>query len=135
MYKFQRRSKRMDTLSMFKDSENITDYAKGKYIFHQGEVGDNMYVILEGEVDIILNEKVIATFKPGDLVGEMALIDHSPRSASAFARTDCKVVPVDMDSFLYLVQHTPHFAVHVMEILTSKVRALDKLIAPGAFKS
>lgn len=118
----------MDILAMFKDSDKTQNYSEGKFIFHQGEPGASMYVILEGEVDILLNDRVIATFKPGHIVGEMALIDEEPRSASAFAKTDCKVVPIDKDSFLYLVQHTPYFALHVMKILTMKVRALDELI-------
>jgi CRP-like cAMP-binding protein len=120
----------MDILAMFSDADTTEDYSKGTYIFHQGDPAASMYVILEGEVDILLNNRVIATFKPGHIFGEMALIDEGPRSAGAFAKTDCKVVPIDKDSFLYLVQHTPYFALHVMKILSMKVRALDKLIIP-----
>ncbi|NIT14748.1 MAG: cyclic nucleotide-binding domain-containing protein [Candidatus Dadabacteria bacterium] len=121
---------KMDLIAMFEQAEQTKKYSKGTFIFHQGEPSGFMYVILEGEVDIILNDKVIATFKPGHIFGEMALIDEGPRSASAFAKTDCKVVYIDRDNFLYLIQNTPYFALHVMKILTMKVRELDKLLVP-----
>ena len=113
---------------MFKDAENTKSYKKGEYIFHQGKEGDTMYVILEGEVDILLNDVVVATFNSGKLFGEMALIDDRVRSASAFAKTDCKLVPVDKESFMYLVKQHPHFALDVMKILTNKVRGLDEIL-------
>lgn len=119
----------MDILAMFKDSDKTQNYSEGAFIFHQGEPGASMYVILEGEVDILLNDIVIATFKPGDTMGEMALIDEEPRSASAFAKTDCKLVPIDKENFLYLVQQTPYFALHVMKTLSGKVRAVNKMIS------
>lgn len=118
----------MDILNMFKDSENTKTFSKGEYIFHQGEPGEYMYVILEGEVEILLNDVVVATFHPGHIFGEMALIDDRPRSAGAFAKTDCKLVPVDRESFMFLVQQTPRFALDIMKILTNKVRGLDEIL-------
>ena len=119
----------MDILAMFKDSDKTLTFSKGEFIFHQGEPGGFMYVILEGEVDILLNDRVIATFNQGHIFGEMALLDEEPRSAGAFAKTDCKIVPIDKDSFLYLVQNTPYFALHVMKILSMKVRTVNKIIS------
>ena len=118
----------MDILNMFKDSEKTESFPSGDYIFHQGKPGDTMYVILEGEVDILLNDVAVATFKPGQIFGEMALIDDKVRSASAYARTGCKLVPVDKESFLFLVQQHPQFALLVMKVLTQKVRGLDEIL-------
>ena len=118
----------MDILNMFKDSERTQQVSKGSYIFHQGKPGDTMYVILEGEVDILLNDVAVATFHQGQIFGEMALIDDRARSASAFAKTDCKLVPVDKESFMFLVQQHPQFALYVMKILTQKVRGLDEML-------
>ena len=119
----------MDILAMFSDADKTEDYSKGTYIFHQDDPAASMYVILEGEVDILLNNRVIATLKPSYIFGEMALIDEGPRSASAFAKTDCKLVPIDKENFLYLVQQTPYFALHVMKTLSGKVRAVNKIIS------
>ncbi len=119
----------MDILAMFKNSDTTLTFSKGEFIFHQGDPGGFMYVILEGEVDILLNDEVIVTFRPGHIFGEMALVDEGPRSASAFVKTDCKIVPIDKDSFLYLVQNTPYFALHVMKLLSMKVRTVNKKIS------
>lgn len=118
----------MDIFNMFKDSEQTKTIPKGEYIFHQGESAKDMYVILDGEVDILLNDVVVATFYPGQIFGEMALIDDKARSASAFAKTECKLVPVDKESFIYLIQQTPDFALFVMKILAGKIRGLDEIL-------
>ena len=57
--------------------------------------------------------------------GEMALIDHSPRSATAVARTDVTLVPVGEKQFLFLVSRTPHFALNVMRTLAQRLRTTN----------
>ena len=59
---------------------------------------------------------------PGDLLGEMALIDSKPRSASALTRSTCRIAPVGEERFLQMVQETPHFSLHVMRILADRLR-------------
>jgi CRP-like cAMP-binding protein len=81
-----------------------------------------MYVIIEGEVEILSGDSVVDTLSPGDIFGEMALIDSSPRSANAMAHTDCKVVPVDQYAFTHYVQHSPFFSLHVMSIMAERLR-------------
>ena len=98
-------------------------YTAGQVVFYKGDPGDKMYVVVEGEVDIVSDDKVIATLGEGEVFGEMALIDGKPRSASVVARTDCLVVPVDEDRFLFLVQHTPYFALELMRVLVERMRA------------
>jgi len=55
----------------------------------------------------------------------LALIDHGQRSASAIAKTDCKIVPLDEKRFLYMVQETPNFALQVMQIMAERLRRMD----------
>ena len=98
-------------------------YLAGQVVFHKGDPGDKMYVVVEGEVDIVSDDKVIATLGSGEVFGEMALIDGNPRSASAVARTDCQIVPVDEDRFLFLVQNTPYFALELMRVLVERIRS------------
>lgn len=120
----------MDLVEMFQETDQTKEYPKDTFIFQEGEASNLMYVILEGEVDILLGDKVVASFTRGDIFGEMALIDTGPRSAGAIAKTDCKLVYIDRDNFLYLIQHTPLFGLYVMETLTSRIRELDKHISP-----
>lgn len=112
----------MDLLSLFKDAEDVSEVEDGTVIFDEQSPGDVMYVILSGEVDIFANGVLIETLGPGDLIGEMALIDSKPRSASALTRGDCRIAPVSEERFLLMVQETPSFSLHVMRILAERLR-------------
>ena len=94
----------------------------GKTIFEAGDIGDTMYVIIDGEIEINVGTVTVEVAGPGSIVGEMALIDKSPRSATAKARTDCKVAPVDLRRFEFLVQNTPFFSIQVMQIMAERLR-------------
>lgn len=112
----------MDLLSLFKESEDARNVEDGTVIFDEETPGDVMYVILSGEVDIFANGVLVETLGAGDLVGEMALIDAKPRSASALTRGDCRIVPVGEQRFLEMVQQKPEFSLHVMRTLAERLR-------------
>ncbi|HYB99802.1 MAG TPA: cyclic nucleotide-binding domain-containing protein [Candidatus Limnocylindrales bacterium] len=107
---------------LFASSRNIESFPAGATVFQQGEAGDSMYVVLEGTVDIMLGDKLLDLSGPGDLLGEMSLIDNKARSATAVARTDVKLARVDESAFLTMVQETPFFALHVMRVLVERMR-------------
>jgi CRP/FNR family transcriptional regulator, cyclic AMP receptor protein len=100
----------------------LVSFAPGDVIFAEGDKGDKMYVVRSGEVQIELNGHVIETLPPGGIFGEMALIDGSPRAATARAKTDCELAPITEKSFLFLVHETPFFAVSVMRALADRLR-------------
>lgn len=110
--------------NLFADSKKKKNYSPGEVVFKEGEKGDFMYVILEGEVLIIAGSQVVDELSQGDLFGEMALIDESPRSATATAKSDSVLVPVDQADFLFLVQHSPFFSIHVMRVLSERMRKI-----------
>lgn len=112
----------MDLLELFKDADDVRDIEDGSVIFDEETPGDVMYVILEGEVDIFANGVLVETLGPGDLLGEMALIDSKPRSASALTRSACRIAPVGEERFLEMVQGRPEFSLHVMRILADRLR-------------
>lgn len=112
----------VDLLNMFRQSDDVVNFSAGETIFQAGEPGNLMYVVLAGEVEITLNNKVVDTVTPGQLLGELALVDQSPRSANAIARTDCRLVPINERRFLFLVQQTPYFAVQVMSVMAERLR-------------
>jgi CRP/FNR family cyclic AMP-dependent transcriptional regulator len=102
------------------------NFVSGEAIFEEGSEGDKMYVIRSGEVLIEKGGKVIETVPPGGIVGEMALIDGSPRSATARAKTDCEVTPITEKAFLFLVHETPFFAIAVMRTLADRLRRTNE---------
>jgi CRP/FNR family cyclic AMP-dependent transcriptional regulator len=112
----------MTTLNLFRHATNGETYTAGQVIFQEGQPGDVMYVVQSGQVNILLNGAQFDLAGPGDIVGEMALIDDRPRSATAVAATDCTLVPIDEQRFTFLVQQTPHFALTVMRIMADRLR-------------
>ena len=110
------------TFNLFKNETNAESFAAGQTIFEDGELGEVMYAVLEGEVDIVFADKVINTHRPGEIFGEMALIDTKRRSASAVAKSDCKLVPIDEKRFLFLVQQHPYFPLQLMRVLAERLR-------------
>lgn len=119
------------TIEIFKYEQNVDYYAAGELIFEAGDPGRVMYVVQEGEVDVLANGRVIDTVIAGGIFGEMALIDRSPRSASVMARTDCRVVPLDEARFMQHVHRTPFFALQVMRIMTERLRRRTLEVGQG----
>jgi CRP-like cAMP-binding protein len=99
------------------------EYKAGDIIFKEGDPGTEFFVIQSGKVDIQLGNRLLGTLGDHDIFGEMALIDPAPRSATAIAKTDVKLVPVGEKQFLFLVSRTPHFALNVMRTLARRLRA------------
>jgi len=113
------------TISFFRNAMDFESFSAGQIIFQEGQPGEVMYAVTEGEVDIIVQNKVMDTAGPGGIVGEMALIDTKPRSATAIAKTDCKLVPISEKRFTFLVQQTPNFALQVMRVMADRLRHMD----------
>ena len=76
----------MNPAELFRQETDTLQLAPGDFLFREGDKGDKMYVLLEGEIDILLGDFVLETAGPGALIGEMALIDDSPRTANAVAK-------------------------------------------------
>ncbi len=109
-------------------SIRVESFAAKENIFEEGQEGDCMYIVKEGEVDLYYRGKFLATIQKGGIFGEMALIDSLSRSASAVAKTDCQLVPVDEKHFTRLVQETPAFALQVMRILVQRLRIMNEML-------
>lgn len=119
----------MNLLEIFKDSDDLVEFPAGSVILAEGQEGSHMYVVMEGEVSITLQDKFLATAMPGEIVGEMALINSEIRSATATARTDCVLVSIDQGSFDSLLRHVPEFSLHVMNVLADRLKVAFELLA------
>jgi CRP/FNR family transcriptional regulator, cyclic AMP receptor protein len=115
----------MNPAELFGQETDTVQLARGDFLFREGDKRDKMYVLLEGEMDVRLGDYVVETAKKGALIGEMALIDDSPRAANAVAKTDCRLAPIDKRRFHFLVQQHPHFATHVMKELADRLRHMN----------
>jgi CRP/FNR family transcriptional regulator, cyclic AMP receptor protein len=104
------------------------NFTKGKTIFQEGDRGDEFFIVMRGQVEIRSGDRHLETLGPDGIFGEMALIDDSPRSASAVALTDVTLAPIKENQFLFLVQNTPFFALSVMRVLAHRLRRQNKMI-------
>jgi CRP-like cAMP-binding protein len=118
----------MDLLEVFKDSDDLVEYPAESVIFAEGMEGNYMYVVMDGEVSISLKDKILATALPGEIVGEMALINSEIRSATVTANTDCVLALIDQSSFESLIRHVPDFTQHVMKVLADRLQVAYELI-------
>ena len=119
----------MNPAELFRKETDTLQLAPGDFLFREGEKGDKMYVLLEGEIDIFLGDFVFETAGPGALLGEMALIDDTPRTANAVAKSPSRLAQIDRRRFHFLVQQTPHFSTHVMKTLADRLRHTNAVMA------
>jgi CRP-like cAMP-binding protein len=121
----------------------VVPYTKGMVLFREGDVGEALYVVLDGSVRISksvpkLGEQTIAFVEQGSFFGEMSLLDDFPRSATAVAQQDSTVLFVDRQAFLDLVENQPTIG---RKILWSFCRTLslrlretsDRIVALSSF--
>jgi len=118
----------MNLAELFRHETETIPLAAGETLFSEGEAGDRMYVLRSGSADIMVRGRVVEQAGPGALLGEMALIDSSPRAATVVAREHCELVPIDPRRFNFLVQQTPNFATHVMRVMAKRLRATDNFL-------
>jgi CRP/FNR family cyclic AMP-dependent transcriptional regulator len=110
---------------VFKNADTIRDVPTGTVIFELGSTGDDMYGVVEGEVEVTLPSGRVRRIGPDETFGEMGIIDSTPRSGTAVASMDTKLAIINRRTFLFLVHETPMFALQVMGSLAERLRGLD----------
>jgi CRP/FNR family transcriptional regulator, cyclic AMP receptor protein len=108
---------------------------KGERLFNEGETGDGLYVVLVGSLEILKKDKsgqsqAIANIGGGNVIGEMSLINNTPRSASVMATTDCQLLKIPSESFSYLLQRdnvTAFKVVHnLAQVMSRRLLLMDE---------
>lgn len=115
--------------ALFRDDPRVLAIGAGAELFRQGDPADLMYVLIKGEARILVGQREIERLRPGGIVGEMALVDPAPRSATVEAVSDCEFVCVDEKRFKFLIIESPGFALGVMKVLADRLRNADRLLA------
>ena len=101
------------------------DLSAGRTLCEQGTIGREAFIIVDGTAEVRRNGKKVATLGPGTCVGELALLDHGPRTASVTAATDMKALVIGAREFAGVVDEIPPIAHKLMKALAAKVRELD----------
>ena len=108
------------------------DYKDGTIIFEENAVGKEMYTIITGKVKIIKKkdsiETILATLDEGDFFGEMSLFDNYPRSATAKASGDVRLIVLNKKNFLKKISKNPSLAFRILEKMSQRIRITDEKI-------
>jgi len=115
----------IDTIKLFQKEPDNLKIPTGTIIFKENDLGELLYGIIQGEVDIIVNGHVVETLKSGDIFGQGAIVDpEHKRLSTAVAKTDCELASLDQERFIFVVQETPVFALQVMREYSKRLRTL-----------
>jgi CRP-like cAMP-binding protein len=114
--------------------KHVVSVAEGRIIFSEGEEGAQMFVIIDGEVEIVKKtsketSKTLITLKKGDIFGEMALIDDLPRSATAIAKKPGKLLVMDETLFYSMARNNADFAFKMIKVLSERIRKSNETIS------
>ena len=108
-------------------------YLPGQDIIREGEAGDCMYVIQQGEAEVLRlldgTQTVVDRMAAGDIFGEIAIVEKTVRSSTVRAVTEVHAITVDRDTFLRRVKEDPTLALNVLRVVAGRVRRLDSEIA------
>ncbi len=128
----------LKSLDIFKETpENILadvavllsekEYEQGSLIFKEGEIGDCMYIIYKGAVNIHKGSTTLAVLKEREVFGELSLLDAETRSASATAQTDCFLYEIKQEPFYDLMEARPEVTKGIMKMLCKRLRAQNEM--------
>jgi len=127
----------LKSLNLFKETpENILadlaplmkemQYEQGTEIFKEGETGDCMYIIQQGNIKIHKGNTTLAILKEKEVFGELSLLDADTRSASATADTECILYKIDQEPFYELMDERPEVAKGFIKILCQRLRTMNE---------
>jgi CRP/FNR family cyclic AMP-dependent transcriptional regulator len=101
------------------------DRPAGEVLTREGELGSEFIIVLEGEVEVRQTDRVIATRHPGDYVGEIALLDERPRTASVVATTPVSIEVLNRREFLSLLAEAPELSEQIMATMARRLAELE----------
>lgn len=119
-----------DEISKLSDLTRLKHVKKKEFIIHQGELGHDMYLIKDGLVDIKIsdsdgNQIILSQLEPGDLFGELSILDGKTRAADAVAKENCELIVFHKADILNLVRDNSKFAFQVIKYLCERIRFTD----------
>jgi CRP-like cAMP-binding protein len=105
-------------------------YEDGEIIARQGEAGDCLFVVQDGEVEILVQENgsevVLRSARRNEVLGEMAIFEHQPRSATIRAKGKVRILTLDKRNFLRRINEDPSLAFRMIETMSHRVRDLSR---------
>ena len=102
-------------------AEEIT-FDRGEVVFEEGELGDALFLLVDGSVSVRREGRAIADLGAGECFGEMAILDSAPRSATITATTECTCLKIEREDFYDIMAEKPEIAQGVIKVLMRRLR-------------
>jgi CRP-like cAMP-binding protein len=120
-----------DILGFVRNEPQTVRLETGQVLFAEGDASNCMYVVKSGRLRIRSGSVIYEDVGPGGIVGEMGLVEgHQPRSAMVYALAESELIAIDDARFFALVAETPRFALDIMQVLSRRLRAMDRRYRP-----
>lgn len=119
----------MTILDLFTGWRNTADFASGSIIFSESDSAEDIYIVLEGEVELTLHGKSLGRETAGGIIGEMAFINEAKLNATATAVGNVKLARVSREQFSDLIRTNAEFSLHALAEMARRLRAVDRYIS------
>ena len=103
-------------------------FAAGSVVFNKGDVGNCMYIVQSGVVEMVLGDKVIETVGANEVLGFMSMVDGAPRSSTARVKETCELSVIDARTFRFVVDEVPNFAQYIMSAMARRIRGMGQVM-------
>ena len=118
-------------LNAVREAITVRNYAPGQVIFTEGDSGDGLYLVRDGQVQISTwvkqdERRVLSQLGPGDFFGEMAVVDSEPRSATAMAHTEAELCFIPRDKMLKMLESSPGLAITLIREFSLRLREFNR---------
>jgi CRP-like cAMP-binding protein len=118
----------IDMRAFAKSAGATVRVSPGGIVFSKGEMGDCMFIVQSGVIDMKIGDTVIETIGANEALGFMSMIDDKPRSSTAVARENCELSQIDARTFRFMVDEVPNFAAYIMGVLARRIRGMSQAI-------
>ncbi len=115
-------------IDLFARDTQAEAFKAGQTVFKEGDLGHEMFAVIEGAVEIVIRGTVVETVEAGGVFGEMALVEDKPRIAVAVVKSDARLVRIDRRRFTFLVQQNPFFSLQLMAVMAERLRRMNDKI-------
>ena len=121
-------SRELDFRIFAREACPVIDVPAGETVFHLGEPGATMYVILSGRIDMLNGDRLIESLGAQQAFGMMSLIDTLPRSATARVSEDAQLAVIDRKKYQFMLHELPSFATFIIQTLANRVRSTARAL-------
>lgn len=127
-----------DKAALLQAEAERRSFRRGEVVFHKGDPGTTMFLILQGQVKIISasesgDEALLAVVDAGEVFGELSLLDGQPRSASVVATEPTETLVLYREALLRIMQTSPEVAIDLLRVLCQRMRETDELVEDAVF--